>query len=59
MSPKFEKLLSPGTIDTLKIRNRIVMPPMIRNYATPDGIITRRLINHYAARVRLPVMGTG
>jgi len=48
----FERLLSPGTIGKMNIKNRIVMPPMVRGYATPDGITTRKLIDHYAARAR-------
>ena len=52
MAQKFEKLLSPGTIGTMKVKNRIVMPPMVRSYATPDGIATRRVIDHYAARAK-------
>lgn len=36
----------------MKLRNRIVMPPMVRNLASPDGIITRQLIDHYIARAR-------
>ncbi|MBA7594769.1 NADH oxidase [subsurface metagenome] len=52
MARDFEKLLSPGIIGRMKIGNRIVMPPMVRNYATPDGIATRQLIDHYIARAR-------
>lgn len=52
MANDYAHLLSQGTIGTIKIRNRIVMPPMVRNFATPDGIATRQLIDHYAARAR-------
>jgi 2,4-dienoyl-CoA reductase-like NADH-dependent reductase (Old Yellow Enzyme family)/thioredoxin reductase len=52
MAPTFENLLSPGIIDKMKLKNRIVMPPMERNYATPDGFITRQMIDHYAARAK-------
>lgn len=37
MIQKFTKLLSPGAIGRMKVRNRIVMPAMARNYATLDG----------------------
>lgn len=47
MAERFERLLGPGKIGTMKIRNRIVMPPMVRNYTTPDGIATTRLVNEY------------
>jgi len=52
MTQKFERLLSPGAIGKLKIRNRIVLAPMVRNYATPDGFTTRQQIDNYAARAR-------
>jgi 2,4-dienoyl-CoA reductase-like NADH-dependent reductase (Old Yellow Enzyme family)/thioredoxin reductase len=52
MIQKFERLISPGTIGNLKIRNRIVMPPMVTNFATPDGFTTRQQIDHYAARAK-------
>ncbi|HSR11573.1 MAG TPA: NADH:flavin oxidoreductase, partial [Thermodesulfobacteriota bacterium] len=52
MSSAYAHLLSPGTIGSMKIRNRIVMPPMVRNFATTDGVITPTLIDHYAARAK-------
>jgi 2,4-dienoyl-CoA reductase-like NADH-dependent reductase (Old Yellow Enzyme family)/thioredoxin reductase len=52
MASKFEKMLTPGTIGKLQIRNRIVMPPMVRNYATPEGLVTKRLVDHYATIAR-------
>ena len=52
MAKKFEKLLSPGTIGTMEIRNRIVMAPMHTDYASPEGIVTRQIIDYYAARAR-------
>ncbi|MFX0108235.1 MAG: NADH:flavin oxidoreductase, partial [Candidatus Hodarchaeota archaeon] len=36
----------------LQVRNRIVLPPMVRNLATEDGEVTEKLIEHYAARSR-------
>jgi 2,4-dienoyl-CoA reductase-like NADH-dependent reductase (Old Yellow Enzyme family)/thioredoxin reductase len=52
MNSDFAHLLSPGTIGTMKLKNRIVMPPMVRNFAATDGTVTRQLIDHYAARAR-------
>ena len=49
---QFEQLLSPGTIGQMKLRNRLIMPPMVRNYATAEGFVTRRLIDNYAARAK-------
>ncbi|MBI4303003.1 MAG: FAD-dependent oxidoreductase [Chloroflexi bacterium] len=52
MIQRFEKLLSPGTIGTMKTRNKIVMPPMHTDYATHEGIVTRQITDYYAARAR-------
>jgi len=38
--------------DNLHLKNRFVMPPMVTNYASPDGFITERQIAYYAARVQ-------
>ena len=43
-------LLDPISIGKLQLRNRIVMPPMATNLATPEGEVTDALINHYAQR---------
>ncbi|HOP48030.1 MAG TPA: FAD-dependent oxidoreductase [Desulfobacteraceae bacterium] len=52
MSQNFEKLLTPGNIGKMKVRNRIVVPPMVRGFAYPDGIVTRRLIDHYTTMAK-------
>jgi len=52
MRSKYGHLLSPGNIGTMKVKNRIVMSPMVRNFATTDGAITQSLIDHYAARAK-------
>jgi NADPH2 dehydrogenase len=44
-----------GLLDSLEIkgltlRNRIVMPPMQTRLATPEGKVTKSLINHYVHR---------
>jgi len=43
---KFPSLFSPGTIGTLKIKNRVVMPPMVRNYADERGLVTPKYLAH-------------
>lgn len=45
-------LFDPIQIKKLAIKNRIVMPPMAMNMATPDGGVTPRNIEHYSARAR-------
>jgi 2,4-dienoyl-CoA reductase-like NADH-dependent reductase (Old Yellow Enzyme family)/NADPH-dependent 2,4-dienoyl-CoA reductase/sulfur reductase-like enzyme len=47
-----EKLFSPFSIGSLKLKNRIVMPPMATNYATPDGFVSDRQIAYYVERAR-------
>lgn len=50
--PKLQRLFQPLTIGTLQLRNRLVMPPMVTNYATEDGQVTTRLIDYLVARAR-------
>jgi len=48
----FDKLFSPLDIGRLRIRNRLVMPPMVVGYAGPRGEVTERLLAYYEARAR-------
>jgi 2,4-dienoyl-CoA reductase-like NADH-dependent reductase (Old Yellow Enzyme family) len=43
-------LLDPIKIKGVKLKNRIVMPPMNTEYATTDGTVTAKLIEHYRKR---------
>jgi 2,4-dienoyl-CoA reductase-like NADH-dependent reductase (Old Yellow Enzyme family)/thioredoxin reductase len=52
MTPALEALFAPGTIGTLSLKNRLVMPPMGTNYATWTGAVTDRLIDYHVARAR-------
>ncbi|MBI2979866.1 MAG: NADH:flavin oxidoreductase [Chloroflexi bacterium] len=45
-------LFDPIKIRGLKIKNRLVMPPMATKMATKDGGVTDRHIKHYTARAR-------
>jgi len=45
-------LLDPIFLRNLKIRNRIVMPPMATELSTRDGEVTEKLIQHYVKRSR-------
>lgn len=47
-----DALFSPCAIGTLQTKNRIVMPPMATNYASPEGFVTDRLIAYYVERAR-------
>lgn len=45
-------LFTPVSIGSLKPANRIVMPAMATNYATPEGFVTERQIAYYVARAK-------
>jgi 2,4-dienoyl-CoA reductase-like NADH-dependent reductase (Old Yellow Enzyme family) len=46
------QLLDPLKINSLELKNRIVMPPMGTNYADNRGEVTEKLLKHYADRSR-------
>ena len=48
---EFPNLFSPITINKMELKNRIVMTAMHLGY-TPEGFVTDRLVNFYAARAR-------
>lgn len=53
MSQKqFPKLFEPGRIGSLKLKNRLVMPPMATNFALKDGTVTDRQIDYYEERAK-------
>jgi len=43
---KYPSLFSPGTIGMLETKNRVVMPPMVRNYADENGLVTPKYLTH-------------
>ena len=47
-----DSLFSPISIGSLRIQNRIVMPPMATNFATPEGYVTDQQIDYYVERAR-------
>lgn len=49
---RFPSLLSPGSIGGLKLKNRIIMSPMVVNYAGSDGMVTDATVDYYEARAR-------
>jgi 2-enoate reductase len=49
---KFPKLLQPGHIGKLELRNRIIMAPMLTAYAELDGGYSQRQIDYYTARAK-------
>src|SRR3954463_16227658 len=45
-------LLTPARIDSVEIKNRIVMPPMTTRTADDEGYVTDATVAYYMARVR-------
>lgn len=48
----FKKLLEPGKIGKMELKNRIVMPPMGTGYADENGFVTERLKDYYGLRAK-------
>lgn len=46
----YEKLLQPGRIGNMDIRNRMIMPGMGTNLAAADGTVSDVIVNYYARR---------
>jgi 2,4-dienoyl-CoA reductase-like NADH-dependent reductase (Old Yellow Enzyme family)/thioredoxin reductase len=44
---EFKKMFEAGKIGTMRLKNRIALAPMVRNWATEEGLVTERLLNHY------------
>lgn len=45
-------LFDPLVVNGIKLKNRIVLPPMQMNKATSEGGVTDEIIEHYVARAR-------
>jgi len=52
MTIMFPKLFEPGKMGQLELKNRIIKAPMVISMATPDGLVTDRLIRHYEEQAR-------
>ena len=46
------RLSEPVHIGTMQLRNRMVMPPMVTQYGSPEGFVTERTKNYYGARAK-------
>lgn len=49
---KFEKLFTPGKIGTMELKNRLIVPPMLTEYAAEDGSLTDRYIRYYEEKAK-------
>jgi len=47
-----KKVFEPGRIGTLEIKNRLVVPPMLTEFATEEGRLTERYIRYYEEKAR-------
>jgi len=50
MSKSYEKLLAPGLIGNLKLKNHVIMGPTETLYASVNGEVTRPIIDYYVRR---------
>lgn len=48
----FNKIFEPGKIGNLEIKNRLVVPPMLSEYADEDGNLTERYIRYYEEKAK-------
>ncbi|MBU9747185.1 FAD-dependent oxidoreductase [Lachnospiraceae bacterium ASD3451] len=46
----YDKLLEPGKIGSMELKNRMVMPGMGTNLAAADGTVSDVIVNYYARR---------
>jgi 2,4-dienoyl-CoA reductase-like NADH-dependent reductase (Old Yellow Enzyme family)/thioredoxin reductase len=52
VTARFKKVFEPASIGGMKLKNRIVMPPMGTNYAEAGGAVSERMLDYYEARAR-------
>ena len=45
-----KKLMQPYRLKNMELRNRIVMAPMLSRLCDPNGVVSQKLIDYYAAR---------
>ena len=49
---KNSQLMQPFTLGKLKLRNRIVMAPVLSRLCNPEGIVSSKLIDYYVERAK-------
>ena len=52
IAPRLRRIFEPASIGQMKLKNRIVMPPMGTNYAEAGGAVSQRMLDYYEARAR-------
>ena len=48
----FEKLLAPGKIGKMQLRNHVLMSPTETHFTSPDGMINWAEIDYYVERAK-------
>lgn len=48
----FHSLFEPGSIGTMTLKNRLIMPPISTNLAGEDGTVSEELLGYYAERAQ-------
>ncbi|MDT3425872.1 2,4-dienoyl-CoA reductase-like NADH-dependent reductase (Old Yellow Enzyme family)/thioredoxin reductase [Paenibacillus forsythiae] len=48
----FTRIFEPGKIGNLEIKNRLIVPPMLTEYAAEDGRLTERYIRYYEEKAK-------
>ncbi|MGA2671497.1 MAG: FAD-dependent oxidoreductase [Dehalococcoidia bacterium] len=54
VATRFKKVFEPTNIGQMKLKNRIVMPPMGTNYAEAGGAVSQRMLDYYETRATSP-----
>lgn len=49
---KFKKIFEPGQIGNMQVANRLIVPPMLTEYAAEDGSLTDRYIDYYEEKAK-------
>ena len=49
---RFQKLFEPASMAGMRLKNRIIMPPMGTNMATPEGHVTEPIRRYYEERAK-------
>ena len=52
MPIRFTKLFEPIQVKSLRLKNRIVMPPICTRFSNLDGSVSERMVNYYAERAK-------
>lgn len=49
---KFDHLFTAGRIGTMEVKNRLIVPPMLTEYANEDGSLSDRYIRYYEEKAK-------